>query len=66
MVVTQTLNQIQKEKRTQLNEIEAKEILKEIGIPVTETKLARTKKEALSISKRIGFPVVLKIVSPDV
>jgi len=66
MVVTQTLNQIQKEKRTQLNEIEAKEILKEIGIPVTETKLARTKKEALSISKRIGFPVVLKIVSPDI
>jgi len=66
MVVTQTLNQIQKEKRTQLNEIEAKEILKEIGIPVTETKLARTKKEALSTSKRIGFPVVLKIVSPDI
>ncbi|MBN2187412.1 MAG: acetate--CoA ligase family protein [Dehalococcoidia bacterium] len=49
-----------------LTEVESKELLKQWGIPVVETKLAGTKKEAVSISKEIGFPVVLKIISPDV
>ncbi len=49
-----------------LSEVEAKEILKEAGIPVTETKLARTKKEAISLSRQMGFPIVLKIASPDI
>ena len=49
-----------------LTEVESKELLKQWGIPVIETKLARTKKEAVSISKETGFPVVLKIISPDV
>lgn len=66
MITTQTINRIRKEKRTQLNEVEAKKILKEAGIPVVETELARTKKEAISVSKEMGFPVVLKIVSPDI
>ncbi len=49
-----------------LTEVESKELLKKAGIPVIETKLARSKKEAISISKEMGFPVVLKISSPDV
>jgi acyl-CoA synthetase (NDP forming) len=49
-----------------LTEVESKELLKKAGIPVVEAKLARSKKEAISISKKIGFPVVLKISSPDV
>jgi len=49
-----------------LTEVESKELLKKAGIPVIETKLARSKKEAISISKEIGFPVVLKVSSPDV
>ncbi len=49
-----------------LTEVESKEFLKKAGIPVIEAKLARSKKEAISISKEIGFPVVLKINSPDV
>ena len=36
------------------------------GIPIVEAKLAHTKAEAISMSKKMGFPVVLKIVSPDV
>jgi len=63
---SQTLKQARQEKRTQLTEIESKELLKEAGIPIIETKLARTKKEAISLSKRTGFPVVLKIASPDI
>jgi len=49
-----------------LTEVESKELLKKAGIPVIETKLARSKNEAISISKEVGFPVVLKISSPDV
>jgi len=49
-----------------LTEVESKELLKKAGIPVVEAKLARSKKEAVSISKEMGFPVVLKISSSDV
>ena len=49
-----------------LTEVKSKELLKKAGIPVVETKLARSKKDAISISKQLGFPVVLKISSPDV
>jgi acetate---CoA ligase (ADP-forming) subunit beta len=55
-----------KEKRTLLTEIEAKEWLKSVKIPVVETKLATSKTEAMEIAKKLGFPVVMKIVSPDV
>ncbi|MBM4452621.1 MAG: acetyl-CoA synthetase, partial [Chloroflexi bacterium] len=59
-------SQARKEKRTLLTEIESKELLKEAGIPVVEAKLAKTKAEAMALSKKIGFPVALKIISPDV
>jgi acyl-CoA synthetase (NDP forming) len=49
-----------------LNEVEAKELLKNAGISVIETRLAKTKKEAVLLSKELGFPVVMKIVSPDI
>jgi acyl-CoA synthetase (NDP forming) len=49
-----------------LTEVESKELLKQWGIAVTQTKLAKSKKEAISISKETGFPVVLKINSPDI
>ncbi len=55
-----------KEGRSILTEFESKKVLKQAGIPVVETKLAKTQKEAASLSQKIGFPVVLKIVSPDV
>ena len=49
-----------------LNEIEAKQMLKSAGIIVAETLLARSKEEAVNLSKQVSFPVVLKIVSPDI
>ena len=52
--------------RNVLAEVESKELLHKAGIPVVDTRLARTKREAVSISKQMGFPVVLKISSPDV
>jgi acetate---CoA ligase (ADP-forming) subunit beta len=52
--------------RTVLTEIEAKQVVREAGIMVTETRLADSQKEAVAISKEIGYPVVLKIASPDI
>jgi acetate---CoA ligase (ADP-forming) len=49
-----------------LNEVEAKILLKSAGIRVVDTYLATSPKEAISLSEKIGYPVVLKIVSPDV
>ena len=60
------MKRARREGRTVLTEFESKRVLKRAGVPVVETKLAKNQKEALSISQKIGFPVVLKIVSPDV
>lgn len=49
-----------------LTEVESKELLEKAGIPVVAARLARSKKEAVFISKEMGFPVVLKICSHDV
>jgi acyl-CoA synthetase (NDP forming) len=49
-----------------LNEIEAKQMLKQAGISVTDTRLASSRQEAMVLSRQLGFPVVLKLVSPDV
>ena len=54
------------DKRDSLTEIEAKEVFKAYGMPVTSIGLAKTEEEAVALSKKIGFPVVLKIVSPDI
>ncbi len=60
------MNQATIEKHRLLNEVEAKNILKNAGIPVVETRLAKNKKEAVSIARELGFPVALKIISPDI
>ena len=55
-----------KDGRTALTEIEAKELLRQAGIAVVETRLAVSREQAVAISQQLGFPVVLKIVSADV
>ena len=64
--MSQIIAQAKKEGRVALTEVEAKELLATAGINVAPTKLATSKQEAASIAKTLGFPVVLKIVSPDV
>jgi len=55
-----------KEDRTLLTEIEAKQLLREAGIDVVETRLATCKQEAIAIGEELGFPVAIKIASADV
>ena len=49
-----------------VTEDDAKSILRSYGIAVPKYALARTAAEAAAQSKRIGFPVVMKIVSPQI
>jgi acyl-CoA synthetase (NDP forming) len=49
-----------------LTEHEAKRILAEYGIAVTRERLARDREEAARIAAEIGFPVAMKIQSPDI
>jgi acyl-CoA synthetase (NDP forming) len=65
-VTSKIIANVLKSGRTVLTEVESKQLVSEAGIPVVETKLAQTKAEAISISKKMRFPVVLKIVSPDI
>jgi len=54
------------EGRTKLLEHEAYEFLKYFDLPVPKFGLARGPEEAVEIAESIGYPVVLKIVSPDI
>jgi len=54
------------EGRAWLTEPEAKELLSAYGIPVVTTQLARSPDEAAALAARLGGPVVLKVVSPDI
>ena len=60
------VSQVRSEDRKALLETEAKTICEEYAIPVTAFKLAKNEKEATELAEKIGFPVVLKIVSPDI
>ena len=62
----QIIDNVIKQGRTVLTEIESKQVFEEIGINTIETRLAVSQKEAIAISDDIGFPVALKIASPDI
>ena len=47
-------------------EPDAIQVLKEYGIPYPEHGVAQNAHEAIRIAEQIGYPVVLKVVSPDV
>jgi len=66
MSVAEVIDKARSQGRTVLTEIESKQILDEAGIPVAKAVMARDAKEAAQAAEKLGFPVVLKVVSPDV
>ncbi|MEZ7829660.1 MAG: bifunctional acetate--CoA ligase family protein/GNAT family N-acetyltransferase [Brachymonas denitrificans] len=54
------------ERRQILTEMESKALLSAFHIPVTQTILARSATEAMMLASQLGFPVALKIDSPDI
>ncbi len=64
--VKEIIDSALKEGKIYLPAYETKLILKEYGIPVNETYLVKTEDEAVKAAEKIGFPVVLKVNSPDI
>jgi len=65
-ITSKIFDKVGKEGRKFLLESEAKTVCRAYGIPVTDFKVAKNEAEAVEFADEIGYPVVLKIVSPDV
>ncbi|AIU25673.1 GCN5 family acetyltransferase [Pandoraea pnomenusa] len=57
---------VMREGRALLSEPEAKGVLAAYGIPVVETLVAETPEQAGALAQGLGFPVAVKLVSPDI
>jgi len=64
--VQSVFDQVRSEGRVAIGDAEARNIVAAYGIPTPRTFLARTPQEAARFADEIGFPVVLKIASPDI
>jgi len=60
------INNVVKDNRFVMTEYEAKQLLSHYDIPVIKNFIAKTSKEAGIIAQKTGFPVVMKILSPDI
>jgi acetyltransferase len=60
------IQKVRADGRLALTEIEAKQIFGIYDLPITQTRLAKTEQEAAELAEKVGFPVVMKIVSPDI
>lgn len=60
------IRKVQNEGRQQLMESEAKELLSYYNLPVTNYQLAHSADEAIAFADNCGYPVALKVASPDV
>jgi len=64
--VRKVLDAVKADKRTSLTAPEGKLVCDAYGIPVPKEGVARSASEAAKIASSMGFPVVMKIVSPDI
>jgi acetyl coenzyme A synthetase (ADP forming)-like protein len=64
--VRQVLDQVKAEKRSSLTPAESKTLCEAYGIPLPQEAVATSATEAARYAGEIGFPVVMKIVSPDI
>ena len=62
----QVLNAVREDDRMTIGDSEARQILTAYGMKIPVSELAATPEDAVEIANRIGYPVVLKIASPDI
>src|SRR5437764_15336142 len=65
-IVRQVLDRVKSEGRTSLTAPEGKLLCDAYGIAVPKEAVATSAKQAVEIATGMGFPVVLKIVSPEI
>jgi 4-hydroxybutyryl-CoA synthetase (ADP-forming) len=64
--VKKVFDTVKKEGRNNLLEEEGQEVLRAYGFPLPKSILAKTANDAVKATKKIGFPVVMKIASPQI
>jgi acetyl coenzyme A synthetase (ADP forming)-like protein len=64
--VRQVFANVRAEGRVTMGDSEAREVLEAYGVPLPKTGLAATADEAVALAESIGYPVVMKIASPDI
>jgi acyl-CoA synthetase (NDP forming) len=62
----QIVNGALSSRRTRLNELESLQLLDAYGISTAPAQLVHSAAEAAAAAEHLGFPVVLKVVSPDI
>ena len=64
--VADIFEQVRADGRLQIGDAEARAILEAYRIPIPASKLCKTSDEAVAFAEGIGYPVVMKIASPDI
>ena len=64
--VRELFDEVRSSGRVELGEIEARDVMEAYGMRLPQSKLARSAAEAAQLAREIGFPVVMKISSPDI
>jgi len=64
--VRELFDKVREEGRVSIGDTEAREVLEAYGFPVPKSQLAESADEAVDVAQEIGFPVVLKVASPDI
>ncbi len=65
-IVSSIVSNAKRDGRLKLLEHEAYEVLRAYDLPVPKASLAKDPDEAVDFAERVGYPVVLKVVSPDI
>ncbi len=65
-VVAELFEKVRAEERVTIGDAEARSILQAYGLNIPRSKVAETPEQAIQIAREIGYPVVLKIASPDI
>ncbi|MDQ1300302.1 MAG: hypothetical protein QG637_219 [Chloroflexota bacterium] len=64
--VAQVFARVRAEGRVTMGDAEARDVLEAYGVPLPKAGLAATADEAVQLAESIGYPVVMKIASPDI
>lgn len=64
--VRNLIDKVWEEERLSIGDAEAREILKAYGLDIPHSEIAESPSDAVEIANKVGYPVVLKIASPDI
>jgi len=64
--VRRVFRRVRREGRLSLGDAEAREVLEAYGLRIPRSVLAKTIDEAVQAATEIGYPVVMKVASPDI